>query len=741
MYKTLTIALLAALPEVGSAEGPEPSQRSIELDAVTVVGTKTERTLANTPGTITLKSRTQLERELARDIKDAVRYEPGVSVTNQASRFGLAGFTVRGLDGNRVLIEIDGARVADGFSIGSFSSAGRDAVELDVLKRLEIVRGSASSLYGSSAMGGVVAFTTQGPLDYLTADHNFAGQLRSGFSSEDQSRSISSTTAFGGPENGLLLSLSQRRFNEAETTGNLSLEGSARDAANPQEQERRALMAKYVGQLAEGHRVSVTLDGSRGETQTNVLSARGRQVLGPTVINVTDLRGDDQTRRTRTALDYQYQPQNTLLDGLHLKLYTQRSETQQDTSEQRSTTSRGVTTPAVRTRRFLFEQDLSGLDLRSTTETQLQSTSQRWTLGLTHLQTDTMQLRDGSTFNPITGVRSNVVGPDVFPVRDFPESTTREQSLYVQAELNFGALTLIPGVRYDRYQLTPRTDAIFSADNPGIDATQLSEDAFSPKLGALYALSDSFSLNLNIATGFRAPPVNDVNIGFTNLQFGYTAIPNAALKSESSRGLEFGIRARAPLGFLDLTAYRNHYDDFIDSLSFVRSDPVTGISIFQSRNVREVSIRGVELRGQLFFGELSPALEGYGLRMAAAHSHGDDRFDDIPLNSIDPQKLVIGLNYEAERWRLELVGSAVRRKGRLDERSGPLFRTPGYGLLDLIAEVRLPAEISLQMGVFNLLDRTVLDWSDVRGRPANDPGILRFARPGRNFSVALNYRF
>jgi len=46
-----------------------------------------------------------------------------------------------------------------------------------------------------------------------------------------------------------------------------------------------------------------------------------------------------------------------------------------------------------------------------------------------------------------------------------------------------------------------------------------------------------------IAHGFRAPPYNDVNIGFTNLAFGYTAIPNPNLKSETSRGVEAGLRA------------------------------------------------------------------------------------------------------------------------------------------------------------------------------------------------------
>ena len=56
-----------------------PVRPEAELDAITVVGTKTERVQASTPGTITIKTSAALRRELAQSIKDALRYEAGVS--------------------------------------------------------------------------------------------------------------------------------------------------------------------------------------------------------------------------------------------------------------------------------------------------------------------------------------------------------------------------------------------------------------------------------------------------------------------------------------------------------------------------------------------------------------------------------------------------------------------------------------------------------------------------------------
>ena len=721
-----------------------PARAEAELDAVTVVGTKTERVLATMPGTITIKTSAALRRELAQSIKDALRYEAGVSVQNQPSRFGLAGFNIRGLDANRVLIEVDGTRVADGFSIGSFSNAGRDAVELDVLKRMEIVRGSASSLYGSAAMGGVVAFTTRDAVDFLNPGESFAAAGRVGSSGADNGRFASSTVAFGSEQAGAFISFSNREYERTDTFGSRDVIGSTRDVPNPQDSTRRALLAKFNGTFGEAQKIALTFDASKSAIDTDVRSALGTTNLGPSVINTTALFGDDQATRRRIAVDYQWQPKLAAFDALGVKLYQQMSETKQRTQELRTTTTRAVVTPAERLRSFQFDQELRGVDVRAQKSWPLAvlgGGTHRLTYGLSALQSVTDQLRDGSTRNLITGVVATVVGPDAFPVRDFPRSQTRESSAYIQSELDFTdiGLTVIPGLRADQFRLRPKADAIFSADNPGITPTNLSESAISPKLGMLYQLRPGLALHSQISTGFRAPPYNDVNVGFTNLQFGYTAIPNAALKSESSRSFELGVRANGPGGYVDLVSYQNRYTDFIESFVLVGVNPQTQISTFQSQNLGRVRIRGTELRAQAFLGEFFTSLEGFALRSAIATSHGDDVERKLPLASIDPTKAVLGISYGRESWRVELIGTGVQRKGRVNDSFGLQFRPGGYASFDLLAEYKFNATAALNIAVFNLGDRQYFDWSDVRGRPATDLGILRFSRPGRNVNAALNF--
>src|SRR5687767_430169 len=143
-------AALAALIGAGGAATAAPDET---LEEVTVSATKFATPLLEVSATVTVVDIEDVERRIDGDIKDLVRYEPNVSVRNNVARFGLSDFNIRGISGNRVLIEIDNVRMPDTFAIGSFSNAARDGIDLDLLKRVEIVRGSASTLYGSDAIG------------------------------------------------------------------------------------------------------------------------------------------------------------------------------------------------------------------------------------------------------------------------------------------------------------------------------------------------------------------------------------------------------------------------------------------------------------------------------------------------------------------------------------------------------------------------------------------------------------
>ncbi|WP_293397903.1 TonB-dependent receptor plug domain-containing protein, partial [Nevskia sp.] len=320
----------AAVPPLETAE--------ITLGKVTVSATKDERRLDEVPATVTVIDAADLQRNVVENISDLVRYEPGVSVPYQGSRFGRGGFTIRGLGGNRVQIEIDGVPIPDGFSIGDFSNAGRDFVDLDNLKRIEIVRGSASSLYGSDALGGVVSFTTKDPLDYLDGpDDKLAVQARGGYASADDTWIGGGTVAGRNGAFSGLISAVVRSGDQLSNKGNNSGTGTTRTQPDPSEAVSQNLLAKLVYGETGDAPIKLTLERLVDDSDTNSLSAV--RAISPTT-QTTALAADDQARRARVSLE------QTLFDlgqlnSLLWRVYVNDSRTRQDTLESRTVSTGG----------------------------------------------------------------------------------------------------------------------------------------------------------------------------------------------------------------------------------------------------------------------------------------------------------------------------------------------------------------------------------------------------------------
>ena len=172
-----TALLLAAHP----AAADEPG----DLGTVWVYA-RSRQPLVQVAASVTSVDDATVEHELARDLRDVIRYTPGLSLPNDPVRFGLDTINIRGVGANRVLIETDGVPAPPSFLIGNFSNAGRPFADLDVVKRIEIMRGPASALYGSDAIGGVVSTRTDSPADLL-ARNDGALRVRSAFFSADGS--------------------------------------------------------------------------------------------------------------------------------------------------------------------------------------------------------------------------------------------------------------------------------------------------------------------------------------------------------------------------------------------------------------------------------------------------------------------------------------------------------------------------------------------------------------------------
>lgn len=724
-----------------STNQSEPDEATVE--AITVVGTRTDANLDDVALTISVLEKEQIESELARNIADLIRYEPGVSVGGTGSRFGLADFTIRGMGGNRVLTLIDGIRVPDEFSFGPFLSSRRDFVDIDSLQRVEIARGPISSLWGSDALGGVVAFQTLQPQSYLTDDKKLHAGLKFGYTGADSGSTNALTLAGGNQTFAGLLRYTLRSASETSNTGSNDLNGSQREKPDPQSIDSSNLVLKGALSLNESNQIVVTLDQFESEIDSKILSDYGLSMFGTTV-NTRDAM--DTRHRQRVSLEYRHTGKSPLTDHLIAGVYRQSSESEQHTFETRTTRSRQ---PQTRERDSWFDQSVQGYFAQASKSITTGGVVHRLTYGFDHTSTQSKNLRDGGTFD------SNGVPQFEFsalPTRDFPVTDVTQYALFVQNEIMLldERLMLTPSIRFDRFSAVANADEVYRNGNGGQgEPADYEASETAGKLAGLFSLTPTFSLYGHYSQGFRAPPFDDVNVGFTNLLGGYKTISNTDLSSETSTGIEFGVRFTRESDFIQFALYKNDYDDFIESFALAPAfaaqrgiDPADGLMTFQSINRDAVEIKGFEMSAKASLSRLVTALDKWSVRAALASATGHDISQNQPLNSVDPFNGVLGFAYasESQRWGAELVLTASQGKDEDDIAEDSVrYASSGYGTLDLLVNVRPIDRMVVNVGLFNLTDKQYIRWIDTVSIGTDAP--LRFTQPGFNAAVSLRLDF
>ena len=720
----LTALSAAAFPAF--AEEAIDLQKAVPVAPITVVGTRTQRRVDNVPASVSVITAQIIENDLVTDIKDLIRFEPGVSVPTSPARFsaalsgagrdGNSGFTIRGMGGNRVLIIQDGVRVPDGFAFGA-QAVGRGGYnDLDLVKSVEILRGPASALYGSDGIAGAVSFTSKDPSDFIASGENFGARARVGYNSADDG--WTEGVALAGRTGSLsgLLAYTRRDAHETENMAEVGGIGSARTQANPQEFASNAVLAKLVWDANANHTVRLTYDHFDQDMEGEALSSYSATVIG--------LTAHDETQRDRVSLDWRFNDVFGLDDG-SVSSYWQDATTRQFTYEDR--------TPAVdRTRDVTFDNSVWGMAAQGSKIFGGETVQHRVTVGGDWSSTTQEGLRDGTV--PPVG--------EPFPARPFPKTDYDLAGLFIQDEIELlgGRLSIIPALRYDWYELTPKADALFPAPSAG-----QSDSHLSPKIGAIYWVDDHFSVFANYAQGFKAPSPMQVNNFFANPVFGYESIPNPNLTPETSESIEAGLRFRNLDMFggnlsLSTTAFHTDYDDFINQI-VVRGTGVPGVDplIYQYVNLTEVKIWGLEARGDIHWDN------GFSAIVAASFANGNQETDGAKgkLTSVDPVKVVGGLNYAAPSgaWGGSATVTWSDNKTRAGCGGGNCWQGKEFAILDLTTFWNVTEKATLRAGVFNVFDQKYAWWSDIRGLSRTSTTLDAFTQPGRNFGASLNVRY
>ena len=708
----------------GSARAQEAPDDPLEngqvIDQIVVVAHKDARSIREIAATVTVLSRADLNNELATSMSDVFRYIPGVDYEAAGTRFGTEGINIRGIGGNRVAILVDGVPLSDQFDSGSFSNATRDFIDAGLVQTIEVLHGPASALYGSAAIGGVVSVRTPDPADIIRSEKS-GGDFLGTWRAADSSMHGQAMFAVGDESLGVLAGFSWRDGQELDSA-------AAPDGIDTKDYERQTALIKLVADDRWGRtwRASVIHQDANTISDLNSMLGAGR------FRSTTALEGDDSYKMDVLSLAYEFGSSDGWIDSGVVRSFYELATVEQITLDERA----AARTPVSIDRFFSYEQEIRGIEVNLWKDFGGDIFSHRLGFGLEYRDRITEEYRDGLSTNLTTGEQTNVLLGEVFPLRDFPISKTTETAAFIEDTISFGDWKVIAAVRADQFELSPQVDAMYLEDYPDYELVSLSESDLSPKLGVIYTLTEGTDVYVQYSHGFRAPPYSDANISLEIPFFGYQAIPNPDLKSESSDGFDVGIRWQGERSTARLSAFRTNYDDFIESKINLGVDPVTGLTMFQSQNISATEIEGLEAGWSTRFG----STEAFGFDGSAYYARGDNLDSGQPLNSVGPAQGVLGLSWfspDASR-QIRLKGTFTDAYDRRDESSGEVFKPAGHAVFDLFVTQKLGNRAIVRAGLHNLTDRTYWNWSDVRGVKPDDPILPFLAQAGRSASLSLN---
>ncbi len=749
-------AMLCTLPaeEALATEATErKTSPALDLQPISITATRQAEAVDKVPSTVTVTERSELDRDNVNSIQDLVRHEPGVSVGGTGQRSGLSGFNIRGIDGDRILTQVDGVEVPNSFFNGPYAQSSRNYVDPEIIKRVEILRGPASVLYGSNAIGGAVSYFTLDPGDILKPGQDVGARLKTGYSSQDRSWLNSATLAGRHGDFDALLHVSQRNGRQTESYGETGGTGLNRSAANPEEVRTTNILAKTGWDYADDGRLSLTYENYRDRRQSDQKSAVGGPFGAGVGRNMYEAREAwDTISRERFGIAHDFTLLSPLADHVTWQLNYQIAKTDQHTEEH-------YVVP--RTRDVLRIRDTQYQERQWIFDTQL---DKAFAIGDTeHL------LTYGATFKrqQVTGARSgygtclnagrNCVGvgadsPDdrLLKSSDFPDPTVYTASLFAQNQISWNHWTFLPGARYDYTRMNPRITEEFlrTVDKEG--GATVNDDSkvwhrFTPRLGVTYAFDEHYTGYGQYSQGFRTPTAKMLYGRYTNDGAGVSVEPNPDLKPERSQSYETGLRGHFDAGHFDLALFYSQYRDLINEDAVAPgSDMVT----FKTHNIARATIFGTELKGRLNLDHFGAAEGLYG-RGSLAWLSGRNDDSGQPLNSVNPLTAVLGLGYEQRQYGGLLSWTLVQKKNRVDDTTffapdgtSKQFKTPGYGVLDLTGFYKVRDDITLNVGLYNLADKKYWQWDSVRGYDGvGEAGVLapanldRLTQPGRNFSL------
>ncbi|AHE97502.1 TonB-dependent receptor plug domain-containing protein [Thioalkalivibrio paradoxus] len=693
---SLTAAIAAAVAHADEA---------IVLEPVTVTAKGYEALVSETAASVNVIESDEIRRREARSVGDLLRGEPGVAVAVDGS-VGVDPI-IRGLKRDQVLVLIDGVRVnaMQPPARGSLASY----VNVDLIERIEVVRGPGSVLYGAGAMGGVINIVTRG--GRFTDEPDVRGWTRLGYTSVDDGFRGAVGTSLSSATQLLDLSAAWLDAGDYKTGSGERLDDSGT--------EQGALHLRYRASLAPGHEVQLRAQRDRRE---NVWYLASRRYLEEPIVPPpgAGLHQPD-------GLNTHYTPrqQRDLLEGRYEGELGGAWDTRLVASIYRQDLERGN-----------YDWNRERAQDYRTSDTDFDTRGGRLQVELSphprHVLlagVEAWQLKA----SPVSFVG---FAPDFQPdfrLQLIDNGRLESRGVFLQDDIYLDDFTITLGARYDEVQGS--ADSALGVTAP-LDKTDYN---LSWSAGATWELDAGFNPYASLSEGYRSAGLLERYLTYPYSD-GFNWLSNPQLEPERNLSVEVGARGRIGDTRYTVAVYESRIRDYIGG-------QVIAPNVKQTVNLDSARIRGAEFSVDHDLGDgLSAFAWGTWLR-------GDNRDPEFrePLYQMPPSELSVGLAQQSPLgWQWRGQARAVAKQDRTADRfsGGAERKTPGFTTVDAAVGYRFGPSAGLKgheltLSVSNLFDRDyrehVNEMTAARIDPVN--GVQDLRAPGRSIGLTWYAEF
>jgi iron complex outermembrane recepter protein len=466
---------------------------ALRLEPVTVTATRQALASASSPLPADALAGNDLRRAQGVSLAHVVEALPGVRAITTGSQIGKP--VIRGFSGARVLMLENGSRLED----YSWSDEDGPSVETAFVRRIEVIRGPASVLYGSDALGGVINVIPEALPD-----------------------------AAGGPafmRTGFTLSAAS---NNVEIAPGAQVEGARGNMG-----WRVAAIGRHASNL---HTPAGQLDNTGYGAFNGDAAAEWRWPSGSALsVRVVHYGGEFK------LLEANAPPGET--GGPARKAGDERIQI----TGQRPWRNWRLETKAQLQWHSLIEvaDDTSGTE------------SEQFNLLLQTASLDLLLHRGGMTFG-VTGVGQGNEASGREPIVPNANVLSSAAFAFERWTSGSGRWTLLAGLRADRRRLHADRD-----DSLGVAEQDRNSHALSGNAGLVFTPATGLSLSLNVGRAWRAPTLFELFANGPHIGEARYEVGDSTMKPEASRGVDLGVRWSGRRARLELAAYHNRMSDYI----------------------------------------------------------------------------------------------------------------------------------------------------------------------------------